>query len=142
MEHHMAKLIGVADAPRSDARKALAKAAEFTEAAQVDIQARRWDAAGLAAIHSGIAAADAALIASAGLRSTSPDHGAVIPLLEAQIPRFKAEQRRQLGGLLKKKNQVAYEQRPLTEIESRTLVDHASRLVRWATAVVNGQSGT
>ncbi|MDO8964755.1 MAG: hypothetical protein Q7W30_09725 [Coriobacteriia bacterium] len=135
----MAKLTGVVETPRGEARKALAKAVEFTEAARADIEAARWNAAGLAAVHSGIAAADAALIASAGVRSTSQDHGAVIPLLEAQIPEFKAEQRRQLGGLLKKKNQVAYEQRPLTEIEARTLVDHAGRLAQWATGVVKKQ---
>lgn len=137
----MAKLTGVADTPRGEARKAPSKAVEFIEAAQADTQAQRWNAAGLEAIHSGIAAADAALIASAGLRSTSQDHGAVVPLLEAQIPEFKAEQRRQLGGLLKKKNQVANEQRPLSEVEARTLVDHAARLARWATVLVRTQAG-
>jgi len=123
-------------APRSDAHKSLAKCEQFLEAARSSIEVERWDAAGLAAVHSGIAAADAALIASAGLRSASQDHGAAITLLDACAPEFEAAQRRQLGGLLKMKNQVAYEQLPLTEAESRQLVDHAARLAYWARRVV------
>lgn len=132
----MAKVNDAANVPRGEARTALAKSLEFSDAAQSEAQAKRWNAAGLAAIHCAISAADAAMIAATGLRSTSQDHGAVIPLLEAQIPEFKAQQRRQLGGLLKKKNQVAYEQRLLTEVEARQLVDQATRFARWANGVV------
>ena len=71
-----------------------------------------------------------------GMRSSSQDHGAVLALLELHVPEFTTMQRRQLGGLLKVKNQVAYEQRLLTEVEGRQLVDQASRLVRWAAMVV------
>ena len=137
----MAKLSDVADVPRGEARVALAKSLEFSAAAQSEAGAKRWNAAGLAAIHSGISAADAALIASTGLRSTSQDHGAVIPLLEAQIPEFKTQQRWQLGGLLKKKNQVAYERRLLSEVEAKQLVDQATRFTHWADGVVKKQLG-
>ena len=137
----MAKLNDVANVPRGEARAALTKSLEFSEAAQAEAAAKRWNAAGLAAIHSAISAADAALIASAGLQSTSQDHGAVIPLLEAQIPEFKAQQRRQLGSLLKKKNQVAYERRLLTEVEAKLLVDQATRFTRWADGVVKKRLG-
>jgi len=137
----VAKVNDTAKVPRGEARQALAKSLEFSEAAQSEVGAKRWDAAGLAAIHSAICAADAALIASAGMRSTSQDHGAVIPLLEAQIPEFKAQQRRQLGGLLKKKNQVAYERRPLSEVEAKQLVDQTTRFTQWARGVVQRQLG-
>ena len=83
----------------------------------------------------------AAMRATTGTRSTSQDHGAVIPLLEAQIPEFKAQQRRQLGGLLKKKNQVAYERRPLSEVEAKQLVDQAKRFMQWAVGVVKKHLG-
>jgi predicted nucleotidyltransferase len=126
----------VRPAPRSGARTSLAKSHEFSSAAIASLADSRWDAAGLTAIHSGICSADAALIASAGVRSTSGDHGAVLGLLEEQVPEFTATRRRQLGGLLKMKNKVAYEQRPLTEAEARQLVDHASRLGAWARTVV------
>jgi hypothetical protein len=137
----VAKLSDVAHVPRGEARAALTKSLEFSEAAHAESAAKRWNAAGLAAIHAAISAADAALIASAGLRSTSQDHGAVIPLLEAQIPEFKAQQRRQLGGLLKKRNQVAYERRPLSEVEAKQLVDQATRFTRWADSIVKKQLG-
>jgi hypothetical protein len=114
----------------------MAKSKEFIATAQDALGSGSWNSAGLNAIHSGIASGDAALIASAGLRSASQDHGATIALLERQVPEFTATQRRQLGGLLKMKNQVAYEQRPLTDVEARQLVDQAARLARWATSVV------
>lgn len=123
-------------APRADARMYMTKASEFADGADSSLATGRWNSAGLNAIHAGISAADAALIASAGLRSSSKDHGVVLVLLEEQVPEYSATQRRQLGGLLKMKNQVAYEQRLLTEIEARQLVDHAVRLARWAEAVV------
>ena len=123
--------------PRGDARAALAKCQEFTASAHDALGSGKWNSAGLSAIHAGIAAADAALIASAGLRSASQDHGAVLSLLEQQVPEFNGGQRRQLGGLLKMKNQVAYERRLLNEVEARQLVDHAARLSRWAAGVVD-----
>lgn len=133
----MTRTDDVRAAPRGDAKAALAKCSEFIATARDALGAGSWNSAGLNAIHAGIAAADAALIASAGLRSASQDHGAVMMLLEQQVPEFTAGQRRQIAGLLKMKNQVAYEQRLLTEIEARQLVDQAGRLVRWATSVVN-----
>lgn len=128
-------------APRTDARSSRAKSQEFMTTSRDALASGKYDSAGLNAIHSGIAAADAALIASAGIRSASQDHGAVIVLLERHVPEFSASQRRQLGGLLKMKNQVAYEQRLLTPIEARQLVDHAARLCRWAEHVVTSHLG-
>ena len=129
------------DVPRSHAAKALTKSLEFLDAAGASMQSKRWNAAGLNAIHSGISAADAALIAAAGTRSIARDHNVVIALLEAHpMTHFTASQRRQLVGLLKLKNQVAYDQRLLTEIEARQLVDHATRLAKWATRIVEDEA--
>lgn len=124
------------EVPRRHATGSLTKATEFAETAQTALGGRKRNAAGLAAIHAGISAADAALIATDGVRSISKDHGAVVRLLESRAPRFTAAQRRQLLGLLKMKNQVAYDARLLTEVEARQLVEHATRLVKWATALV------
>lgn len=124
------------EVPRSHARTSLAMAHELVDAAECSIGSDRWHAAGLDAIHAGICAADAALIAVVGIRSASQDHAAVVELLRGHVKDFGATQRRQLTGLLKEKNDVAYEQRPLTEVEARRLVDQARRLVRWADQVV------
>ncbi len=128
------------DVPRGHAIQSLAKCVEFSESAQSSLGSQRWNSAGLDAVHSGIAAADTVLIAVDGIRSVSKDHGAVIGLLDSRVPAFTATQRRQLAGLLKMKNQVAYEQRPLTETEARQLVDHATRLAKWAAGIVAAQT--
>jgi hypothetical protein len=115
----------------------MTKCVEFADASRTALAGSHWNAAGLAAIHAGICAGDAALIASAGIRSTSQDHGAVIALLDDEVPEFTSSQRRHLAGLLKMKNHVAYEQRLLTETEARQLDDHARRLTLWAQRVVD-----
>jgi hypothetical protein len=120
---------------RSEGAKSLSKGAEFLSAAVVSLDACRWNAAGLDAIHAGIAAADAALIAACGVLIISDDHGMVVSLLEGGVASFGAPQRRQMLGLLRMKNVVAYEQRLLSETEARQLVDHARRLVRWSSGV-------
>jgi len=125
----------------AEARPAQKKADEFVASAKDALEESRWNAAGLNAIHAGICAGDAALIASAGLRSASQDHGATIQLLDDQVPEFAKSQQRHLAGLLRMKNQVAYEQRLLTQTEARQLVDHADRLVRWSGDVVDNHLG-
>ncbi len=132
----MPKKADVRVVPRSDARGSLAKAEEFLGAAETAATGAQWNACGLDAVHAGIAAADAALAATAGLRSVSLDHGYVVRLLEANVPAFSAQQRRHLAGLLQMKNTVAYENRPVTETEARQLLDHARRFARWARQVV------
>jgi hypothetical protein len=124
------------EVPRADARRALAKADELLAVAVSALAGGQWTGAGLSAIHAGISTADAALIASAGIRSVSKDHGAVVVLLDDHAPDFTARERRHLAGLLALKNEVAYEQRLLTQSEARSLVDHARRLVGWAERVV------
>lgn len=137
----MAKRTDEKATDRGQAKSALKKAKEMSSAATSELARGHWDAAGLNAVHAGICAADAALIASAGVRSVSQDHGAVVGLLVERVPEFTATQRRQLGGLLKMKNIVAYEQRLLTETEALQLVDQANRLTRWASAVVESHLG-
>lgn len=124
------------DVPRGDSRRALTKAVEFVATALSALEASRWDAAGLAAVHAGISGADAALIAAVGVRSISSDHSAVVKMLEDQVTEFAGVQRRQLTGLLSMKNTVEYEQRLLTATEAKRLVDQAQRFVTWAGGIV------
>ena len=95
---------------RAEARNSLQKAAEMNSAAATELASEHWNSAGLNAVHAGICAADAALIVSAGVRSASQDHGVALLLMGERVPGYTAAQRRQLGGLLKMKNVVAYEQ--------------------------------
>jgi hypothetical protein len=127
--------------PKSEARQVFLKAEEFLAGASASLDAARWNTAGLDAIHAGLAAADAAMIALVGHRSASRDHGDALELLAKSSKSFAAAQRRQFGGLLKMKNAVAYEQRLLNEVEARKLVDHAVRFVGWARGIVEKQGG-
>ncbi len=135
----MARKADVRQVRPAQARGAQSKAEEFAASAIRDLDAECWNAAGLAAVHAGISASDAALIASCGLVSASQDHGAVVALLEEQVGEYGAPQRRQLLGLLKMKNTVAYEQRLLTETEARQMVDQARRLAVWSSAIVEAR---
>lgn len=81
------------------------------------------------------------MIAAAGVRSSSKDHGAVIELLRERVTEFTPLQRRQITGLLKKKNAVSYEARLVTSVEARQLADQARRFVEWATDVVERHIG-
>jgi hypothetical protein len=83
---------------------------------------------------------DAALIGSAGIRSISSNHNAVITQLMARVPEFRGTQKRHLAGLIRMKSAVAYDQRLLTETEARQLVDHARRLAKWAERVAAGHA--
>ena len=66
---------------KADARQYLAKAEEFLGAMESALAADQWDAAGLAAVHSGISAADAVLSYRGGVRSAGQDHRAAAELL-------------------------------------------------------------
>lgn len=135
----MAGAEDVRSVPRAEARNSLKKAQELVAAAESALSDAQWNAAGLDAIHAGICGADAALIAVAGVRSASMDHGAAGQLLTARVRDFTSTQRRHLTGLLKEKNAVSYEGRLVTDVEARQLVDHARRLVRWAAELVGRQ---
>jgi len=129
----MSKNSRVRPATAQDGRIALQKAQQFAEAAKSELAHERWDSAGLNAIHSGICAADAILIYTAGVRCASQDHENVSTLLLRSVPSFKGSPRTQLLGLLKMKNTVAYEQRLITQREASDLVTSATRFLSWVT---------
>lgn len=94
---------------RGDARRYLTKATEFVESAKAEFVAGRWTAAGLAAVHAGISAADAVTASRAGCVSSSDDHIAVIGLLRECVPGIPATTERQLVGLISAKNTIEYD---------------------------------
>ncbi|MGI8775306.1 MAG: hypothetical protein ACR2KQ_09915, partial [Actinomycetota bacterium] len=67
----------------TDVRAYAAKAEEYLEAAERDLEDRRHNAATSAAVHAGVNAADAISGALRGMRSADADHGRAVDLLEA-----------------------------------------------------------
>jgi len=128
----MPKPIRSRPATEEGGRIAMQKAQQFLATAQDAFKSERWDSAGLNAIHAGINAADAVLIAGAGVRSASQDHEKVTDLLAQNISSFSERQRMLLIGLLSMKNTVAYVQRLITQVEAQRLVVAADRFLTWA----------
>lgn len=94
------------------------------------------------AVHAGISCADSVLASVAGLRTREPDHSAIIRLLDERVAGFDGAARRQLGGLIKMKSAVEYEERLLTDVEATQLVDHARRLKRWMRRITEAGAGS
>jgi hypothetical protein len=128
----MPRLDRTRPASKADSRVFLIKAIEFLASSGDSLAAECWDAAGLMAIHAGIAGADAVLAYTSGVRSASKDHRAVVELLELSVGEAAREPAKHLKRLVDKKNLVAYEQRRLTRGEAVELVEHARRFVKWA----------
>jgi hypothetical protein len=121
-------------ASRTEASLYLAKAEQFVEASQGALEAHRYDAGMLNAIHAAISAADGVAVALSGRRSTDPDHQRAVDLLE-EVGRGSESigaRVKQLRGLLSKKNRVEYESRRATAREAAEAVERAVRIVVWA----------
>ena len=124
---------------RIEARLYLSKAEQFIEQARVAVDAERYDAAQLDAIHAAISGADAVTVALVGRRSTDPDHQRAADLLEeaaASSPEVR-DRSRQLRVLLARRNRVEYESRRASAKEGRDAVERAGRLVDWARGILD-----
>jgi HEPN domain-containing protein len=127
------------DVRRSEAKLYVAKADQFLDHARAALDAERFDAALLNAIHAAISAADAVTVALVGRRSTDPDHQRAVDLLEeatGSAPETRTRSR-QVRALLARKNTVEYESRPATGRDARDGVEQAGRVVTWAREVVS-----
>lgn len=91
----------------------------------------------MAAVHAGIAAADAVTAHSGGVVGTGPSHSAVIHVLNQCLEHgLPASAERQLLGLLRMKNDIEYTERALGATQAQVLVDQAERFVRWSHSVL------
>lgn len=111
----------------------LRKAEEFCRAAAQQIEAERFDAALLCAVHAGISSADAYCVAVGSRRSKDPDHLRAADLLEEigkSSPPVR-EKATQLRALVRQKNRVEYEDKPCSTSDASTAVRRCERLVAW-----------
>ncbi len=106
------------------------KAEEFLRAAVSNLSEGRENAAALSAVHAVISAADAALVFSQGLRSSSQRHEDLPELLARALPESRAVISH-LRRVLAKKHLVEYESRLFSDAEAREVVQHAERFLAW-----------
>lgn len=126
--HDRARPVG-----RSGSSVYLRKAGEFLDSMRQALDAGRWNAAGLNAVHCSISACDAVLVYYTQERSAGSDHEAAVHLLASlgKVPeaRQKAET---LRRVLHRKHMVEYEDRAVTAPEAAELAKLTERLYQWA----------
>jgi HEPN domain-containing protein len=113
-------------------------AEEFLAAAELCLKTGFKRAAGTNAIHASISASDAVCIFEMGVRSSAPTHDDAVDLLRRSGAPEAKEKAIQFSAVLKLKNLVEYESRPISDSEAETLVKRARRLVEWSGAVLKG----
>lgn len=134
----MTKTIKTASVHKSDYSNYLKKAAEFHDAMQDSLSKGKWNAVGLNAIHAGISAADALLVFSHGIRSTSPKHDDIIKLITSLISHKDVEPHvSHLRNLIYMKNIVEYEVRLISRDEALALSKHATRFLEWVKSLLS-----
>jgi len=122
---------------RNEARVYLKKAAEFFNSMQQAMQAERWNAAGLTAVHCAISSCDAVLVRHTGQRSASSDHDAAADLLSTLTTLPDVDQKTQtLRRILKEKNLIEYEEREITRHGAAGLAKLTERFFQWAEQLV------
>ena len=127
-----AKKNNIKSMERSLFRNYLKKASEFYELMLKSQEMKKWNAAGLNAVHCAISAADALLVFYSGVRSSGADHKAVISLLinSVRLPEIGAKSET-LRKILAKKNIIEYEDRDFQQKESLEIIKLTDRFYKW-----------
>jgi len=122
---------------RKAAGQYLKKALEFFESMHQAVQAQRWNAVGLNAVHCAISACDAVLVFYTEQRSASPDHETAVHLLSSLTKVAEARQKADtLRRILHAKNLIEYEDRMVTAQEAAELVKLTERFYRWVHGLI------
>jgi len=111
----------------------LRKARENLETAKECLNAERWNAAVVNAVHCGINACDALTVFMIGVRHAGERHEDAISLLQTlNLPKdVLSNKGRQLSRLLEIKNAAEYEERLISQSEARESVRDAERFLQW-----------
>jgi uncharacterized protein (UPF0332 family) len=113
---------------KADVRAYAAKAEEYLEAAQTDLEDGRYNAATSAAVHAGINAADAITGALRGMRSSDTDHSRAVDLLEAS-GKDGQDASKHLARLIPLKTKAEYDPGTVPRSKAESALKSASRLV-------------
>lgn len=107
----------------------LEKAEQFLKSAKRALDEGDGESAALLAIHSAISACDSLTVRHLGLRSTSPRHLDVLPLVDRLPTPHKEQLKKHLRDLVSKKNVVEYEDRLLPRSDAANMVKAAGRIL-------------
>lgn len=108
------------------------KAQEFHQTMIEAYQQKRWNSAGLAAVHCVISSTDALLGKVAHLRSSGADHFQAVTLLRQQIQHDRTSmQADRLARILRQKSLIEYESGEFPEREAESIIRDAGRYWEW-----------
>ncbi|MFH1724228.1 MAG: HEPN domain-containing protein [Elusimicrobiota bacterium] len=114
------------------------KAEDFFRTMRDASAAGNWNGAGLAAVHCAISAADAVLVAKAGVRSSSKDHEDAADLIASHVRHPQAkEQARRLRRILQEKNLIEYVDKSYRQDDALELQKHVERFMAWVRPHLN-----
>jgi len=115
----------------------LKKATEFVESMREALEAGRWSAVGLNAVHCTISACDAVLVYYTEQRSASSDHEDAAYLLGSlpKVPDVKAKAET-LRRIVHEKHLIEYEDRAVTAQEAAEFAKLTERFYAWAKRLV------
>lgn len=121
-----------------DVQIRLLAARKFLEAAEMflgDVEPSSWQVSGANAVSAGIAASDVICGHVLGYCAKGDGHGEALAVLaEATSP--DNEPRKHLAALLNHKPSYQYGTTAIREAQTRTLLEHANRLLQAAEAIV------
>jgi len=111
----------------------LRKSEECLDTALKCLKTRRWNAAVINAVHSGISACDALTVFMLGIRHAGERHEDAISLLQTVgLPRdILASKSKQLSRWLGIKNAAEYEERLMNENDAKEAVRDAETFTSW-----------
>ncbi len=111
----------------------LRKSEECFDIALECLRTKRWNAAVINAVHSGISACDALTVFILGVRHAGERHEDAISLFQTVgLPKdVLTAKSKQLGRLLGIKNAAEYEERLMREDDAREAVRDAERFLSW-----------
>lgn len=114
----------------------LAKAKDFASMMDISLEERKWNSAGLQAVHTVISASDAVIVYYGGVRSAELDHREVVGLLQEIIGEGATAAGRHVSRVIAKKNLVEYEERLIIPTEASDMVEHAKRFIEWVVGML------
>jgi HEPN domain-containing protein len=123
----------------SDVRAYAAKAEEYLEAAEQNLEEGRYSAAASAAVHAGINAADAITGALREVRSADPDHARAVDLLEGSGKAGK-EASKHLARLIPLKTKAEYDPGAVPRSRAESALKSSTQLIKVMRRVVIGGS--
>ena len=111
----------------------LKKADEFFDSMNHAMQAERWNAVGLNAVHCAISMADAILVKFSGTRSISNDHMVVVDLIKQNLNIKDIDNKlNALLRILAKKSLIEYDSIPFSKSDALDISKQAERFYIWS----------